>query len=75
MKEIICQTPLSQLEKSTRSALQGVRKWHKQGAQRTLRKVLARTPNSHERWGVAKSKLQKYKKYYEDTPTPQKKAK
>ena len=69
MKENLSQTPLSQLEKSGRSALKAGSVWLKAVGQRIQIKVLDQTgslpgkPVKH-----VPSKLSKFKVYYERTP-------
>lgn len=69
MKEDLCQTPLSQLEKSARSALKAGSVWLKAVGQRIQIKVLDQTgslpgkPVKH-----VPSRLEKYRVFYEHTP-------
>lgn len=74
MKEDLCQTPLSQLEKSARSALKAGSVWLKAVGQRTQIKALDQTgslpgkPVKH-----VPSRLEKYKVFYEHTPADENK--
>ena len=68
MKENLCQTPLSQLEKSGRSALKAGSVWLKAVGQRIQIKALDQTGSLPGKSVENPSKLSKFKVHYELTP-------